>query len=106
MINAEALLEEINNYRASKGRDPLTPADLAPDPMATAMDTLDLLIREQLLLTDKLFLNASEDPKADKTQIEKLNKQIEEVKDWIVDHPESIWTMEVLEYRIRQVHYK
>ena len=106
MINAEAFLEEVNNDRASKGRDPLTPADLAPDPMATAMDTLDLLIREQLLLTDKLFLNASEDPKADKAQIEKLNSEIEEVKKYIVNNYESTWTMDVLEYRIRQVHFK
>lgn len=49
-------LSEINDYRASKGRDPLTSK---PDNMASAINVLDRLIREQLYLSDQISLNNS-----------------------------------------------
>ena len=96
-------LSEINDYRASKGRDPLTSK---PDNMALAINVLDRLIREQLYLSDQIFLNNSEDPDADRLQIELLTTKIDSIKKFIVRHPESNWTMSALEYRIRQEHYK
>ena len=96
-------LSQINDYRASKGRDPLTSK---PDNMAPAINVLDRLIREQLHLSDQIILNNSEDPDADKIQIEMLTAKIDSIKKFIVGHPESTWTMPVLEYRIRQEFYK
>jgi len=96
-------LSQINDYRASKGRDPLTSK---PDNMAPAINVLDRLIREQLHLSDQIFLNNSEDPDSDKIQIELLTTKIDSIKKFIVGHPESSWTMPVLEYRIRQEFYK
>lgn len=96
-------LSQINDYRASKGRDPLTSK---PDNMAPAINVLDRLIREQLHLSDQIFLKNSEDPDADRMQIELLTTKIDSIKKFIVGHPESSWTMPVLEYRIRQEFYK
>lgn len=96
-------LSQINDYRASKGRDPLTSK---PDNMAPAINVLDRLIREQLHLSDQIILNNSKDPDADKIQIEMLTAKIDSIKKFIVGHPESSWTMPVLEYRIRQEFYK
>lgn len=96
-------LSQINDYRASKGRDPLTSK---PDNMAPAINVLDRLIREQLHLSDQIFLNNSKDPDSDRIQIELLTTKIESIKRFIVGHPESSWTMPVLEHRIRQEFYK
>ena len=96
-------LSEINDYRASKERDPLTSK---PDNMAQAINVLDRLIREQLYLSDQISLNKSEDPDSDRLQIELLTKKIDSIKKHIVSQPESTWTMKKLEYRIRQEHYK
>lgn len=96
-------LSQINDYRASKGRDPLTSK---PDNMAPAINVLDRLIREQLHLSDQIFLNNSTDPESDKIKIQLLTTKIDSIKKFIVGHPESSWTMSVLEYRIRQEFYK
>lgn len=96
-------LSQINDYRASKGRDPLTSE---PDNMAPAINVLDRLIREQLHLIDQILLDNSKNPDADKLQIELLTTKIDSIKKFIVGHPESTWTMPVLEYRIRQEFYK
>ena len=96
-------LSEINDYRASKGRDPLTSE---PDNMALAINVLDRLIREHLLLSDLMFLGDSKDVDEDNSKIKILQQKIERIKRFIVGHPESNWTMSLLEYRIRQEHFK
>jgi len=106
MICFDEFLQNVNEYRAKKGRDPLTPGDFAPDPMAASLKSLDLLIRERHLLLDKIYLNASENPHDDEYKADRLEEEINELKEWICLHPESKWTMEVLDYRIRQEHYK
>jgi hypothetical protein len=106
MINFQHLLEQINQYRKQKGKDFLTPDDFAPDPMASLMNELDLLIREKTLLVDKVLLDKSTQVREDKKKIDLLKEQIEDIKESITTHPESTWTIELLDYRIRQVHYK
>ena len=96
-------LSEFNDYQTSKARDPLTSK---PDKMAPAINVLDRLIREHLLLSDQIFLGISKDVEEDSGQMQILEQKIESIKRFIVSHPESTWTMSVLEYRIRQEHFK
>ena len=106
MMNAVEFLEEVNRYRASKGRDLICPDDLCPDPMSRCIAELDLLIREHDLLVDRVLLDLADNDLAHKTKIEELSSLIEEAKELIVNDPDSNWTKPVLEYRIRQEHYK
>ena len=106
MINTIEFLEVVNSYRASKGRDLLTPDDLMIDPMSRCIVELDMLIREHALLVDRCLLDISEDEEADKARIKELDSLIDEAKDVIVSDPDSSWTKSLLEYRIRQVHYQ
>lgn len=106
MMNTIEFLEHVNRYRASKGKDLICPDDLMFDPMSRCIGELDLLIREHSLLVDRCLLDMSEDEDADKARIDKLTVLIEEAKEAIVNDPDSNWTKPVLEYRIRQEHYK
>lgn len=106
MFNFQPFLEQINEYRKQKGKDLLTPDDFAPDPVASLVSDLDLLIREEMILVDKVLLDKSTQVKEDKNKIDSLQEQIKDIKESIVEHPDSTWTKQLLEYRIRQVHYK
>ena len=106
MMNTIEFLEHVNRYRASKGKDLICPDDLMFDPMSRCIGELDLLIREHSLLVDRCLLNISENEESDRARIKGLDGLIDEVKQYIIDSPDSNWTKSQLEYRIRQVHYK
>ena len=94
---------EIKDYRASKGRDPLTSK---PDSMSRCIAELDLLISEHTLLVDRCLLDISENEEVDGARIQELDSLIKKARQHIVNGPDSKWTEEVLDHRIRQEHYK
>jgi len=53
-----------------------------------------------------VLLDKSTQVKEDKNKIDSLQEQIKDIKESIIEHPDSTWTKQLLEYRIRQVHYK
>jgi hypothetical protein len=106
MFNFQPFLEQINEYRKQKGKDLLTPDDFAPDPVASLISDLDLLIREEIVLVESVLFGKSTQVEEDRNKIDLLQEQIKDIKESIIEHPDSTWTKQLLEHRIRQVHYK
>ena len=83
MTTAE-LPDDLNEYYKAKARDiPQCKRNSVDD----LMDALDYAV------IDALNHGGS-------------NDAIDEAFDAVINHPDSTWSREVLEYRVRQVHYK
>jgi hypothetical protein len=83
MTTAE-LPDDLNDYYKAKARD-------LPTRKRTTVD--DLMDALDCALIDALNHGGS-------------NDAIDEAFEAVINHPDSTWSREVLEYRIRQVHYK
>jgi hypothetical protein len=83
MTTAE-LPDDLNDYYKAKARD-------IPQRKRNSVD--DLMDALDYAVIDALHHGGS-------------NDAIDEAFDAVINHPDSTWSREVLEYRIRQVHYK